>query len=128
LRIGRSSAYPEVPHCKTERRARSAPPDHPAGDPRMSPRIVLVPPSPDVGEIARDMAPAGFDLVLAQSGSPEYAAALGETEYMVCYPSVPLGDAFYRAAPRMRLVQLLSARCRFPTTAAPTRSRSPSTP
>jgi phosphoglycerate dehydrogenase-like enzyme len=75
----------------------------------MIPRIVLVPPSPDVGEIARDMAPAGFDLVLAQSGSAEFSAALGAAEFMVCYPNVPMKDAFYRAAPRLRLVQLLSA-------------------
>ena len=42
-------------------------------------------------------------------GSPEYEAALGGAEYMVCYPNVALRDAFYRAAPRVRLVQLLSA-------------------
>jgi phosphoglycerate dehydrogenase-like enzyme len=75
----------------------------------MSPRIVLVPPSPDVAEIAREMAPAGFELVLARDGTSEYEAALGGAEYMVCYPNVPLRDAFYRAAPRVKLVQLLSA-------------------
>ena len=75
----------------------------------MPPRIVLVPPSADVGEIAREMAPAGFELVLARDGSPEYEAALGGAEYMVCYPNVALRDAFYRAAPRVKLVQLLSA-------------------
>jgi phosphoglycerate dehydrogenase-like enzyme len=76
---------------------------------RMSPRIVLVPPSAEVGAIAREMVPAGFELVLAQPGSAAYEAALGEAQYMVCYPNVPLGDAFYRAAPRLRIVQLLSA-------------------
>jgi len=75
----------------------------------MAPRIVLVPPSADVGEIAREMAPSGFDLVLAQPGTPEFEAALGAAEYMVCYPSVAMHDAFYRAAPRLRLVQMLSA-------------------
>ncbi len=75
----------------------------------MIPRIVLVPPSSDAAELARSMVPAGFDLVLARNDTPEYAAALGEAQYMVCYPHVPLKDAFYRAAPRMRLVQLLSA-------------------
>jgi hypothetical protein len=43
----------------------------------MPPRIVLVPPSADVGEIAREMGPAGFELILARDGSPEYEAALG---------------------------------------------------
>jgi phosphoglycerate dehydrogenase-like enzyme len=75
----------------------------------MKSRIVLVPPFSDVGEIAREMAPAGFDLVLAQPGSPEFDAALAAAEYMVCYPSVKMHDPFYRAAPRLKLVQLLSA-------------------
>ncbi len=75
----------------------------------MGPRIVLVPPSADVGEIARQMAPGGFELVLAQPGTADYEVALGQAEYMVCYPNVPLKDAFYRAAPRVRIVQLLSA-------------------
>jgi phosphoglycerate dehydrogenase-like enzyme len=75
----------------------------------MSPRIVVVPPSADAGEIARDLAPAGFELMLARSGSPELEAALGQAEYMVCYPNMAMPDPFYRAAPRLRLVQLLSA-------------------
>jgi phosphoglycerate dehydrogenase-like enzyme len=75
----------------------------------MNPRIILVPPSSEVGTIAREMAPAGFDLVLAQPGAAEFEAALGQAEYMVCYPNVPMHDAFYRAAPRLRIVQLLSA-------------------
>jgi phosphoglycerate dehydrogenase-like enzyme len=52
---------------------------------------------------------ARFELVLARDGTSEYEAALGGAEYMVCYPNVPLRDAFYRAAPRVKLVQLLSA-------------------
>jgi phosphoglycerate dehydrogenase-like enzyme len=75
----------------------------------MSPRIMVVPPSADVGEIAREMAPAGFELVLAQPGTSEFDAALGGLEYMVCYPNVEMHDPFYRAAPRLRLVQMLSA-------------------
>ena len=75
----------------------------------MTPRIIFVPPSPDVGEIAREMAPAGFDLVFARGDAPETEPALGTAEYMVCYPNVPMRDAFYRAAPKLRLVHLLSA-------------------
>jgi glyoxylate reductase/D-3-phosphoglycerate dehydrogenase len=76
---------------------------------RMSARIIVVPPTPEVGEIARELAPAGFELVLARNGSPELEAALGEAEYMLCYPSVTMKEPFYRAAPRLKLVQLLSA-------------------
>jgi len=75
----------------------------------MSPRIMVVPPSADVGEIARQMAPAGFELVLAQPGTAEFEAALGGVEYMVCYPNVQMHDSFYKAAPRLKLVQMLSA-------------------
>jgi phosphoglycerate dehydrogenase-like enzyme len=74
----------------------------------MSARIILVAPSAEVGDIARDMAPAGFELVLGY-GPADFEAALGQAEYMVCYPNVRMGDAFYRAAPKLKLVQLLSA-------------------
>jgi phosphoglycerate dehydrogenase-like enzyme len=74
----------------------------------MSPRIVVVAPSTDVGAIARDMAPAGFELSLVYAQS-ELEPVRGEAEYMLCYPNVRMADAFYRAAPRLKLVQLLSA-------------------
>jgi phosphoglycerate dehydrogenase-like enzyme len=75
----------------------------------MSARIIVVPPSAETGAIAREMAPAGFELVLARNNPAEIEAALATAEYMVCYPHVSMKDAFYRAAPRLRLVQLLSA-------------------
>jgi phosphoglycerate dehydrogenase-like enzyme len=73
------------------------------------PRIVLVPPSSEVEQFARELAPAGFELVLGQPGSAAVDEALAEAEYMVCYPNVPLSTPFYKSAPSMRLVQLLSA-------------------
>ncbi|HKA81566.1 MAG TPA: hypothetical protein VKD43_16125, partial [Xanthobacteraceae bacterium] len=75
----------------------------------MSARIIVVPPSTEVGNLAREMAPAGFELVLARNDRLEIEAAAGSAEYMVCYPGVPMKEAFYRAAPRLKLVQLLSA-------------------
>jgi phosphoglycerate dehydrogenase-like enzyme len=75
----------------------------------MNARIVVVPPSAETGEIARELAPAGFELALVHPESPQFAAALGDATYMVCYPSVKMADTFYRAAPRLRLVQLLTA-------------------
>src|SRR5438045_349118 len=71
----------------------------------MGHRIIVVPPSAETGEIAREMAPSGFELVLARSGS-DLESALGPAEYMICYPNVKMPDAFYRAAPRLKLVQL----------------------
>ena len=75
----------------------------------MGARIIVVPPSSEIGEIAREMAPAGFELVMPKAAGAELDAALPEAQYMVCYPNVPMEDAFYRAAPKLRLVQLLSA-------------------
>ena len=74
----------------------------------MGPRIVVVPPSfAEIDQIAREMAPSGFDTVVVKS--QEVEAAIGSAEYMVCYPHVKMPDAFYRAAPKLKLVQLLSA-------------------
>jgi phosphoglycerate dehydrogenase-like enzyme len=75
----------------------------------MPPRIVLVPPSKETGEMARELAPAGYDLVLLDGDGPDMAKALATAEYMVCYPNFKMPDAFYRQAPRLKLVQLLSA-------------------
>jgi phosphoglycerate dehydrogenase-like enzyme len=73
------------------------------------PRVVLVPPSAKTGELARELAPAGIDLVLAPESGAELTNALGTAQFMVCYPGVKMPPAFYRSAPKLRLVQLLSA-------------------
>jgi phosphoglycerate dehydrogenase-like enzyme len=73
------------------------------------PVVLLVPPSNETGELARSIAPAHIDLVLAQPGTDTFLAALPKTEFMICYPNVKMEDAFYKAAPKIRLVQLLSA-------------------
>jgi phosphoglycerate dehydrogenase-like enzyme len=76
----------------------------------MSPRIVVVPPSfAEIAGLARRMAPAGFELVTTRNDRGEIEAAVGPAEYMVCYPGAPSDDAFFRAAPKLKLVQLLSA-------------------
>jgi phosphoglycerate dehydrogenase-like enzyme len=75
----------------------------------MSPKIVFVSPSADVGEIAQQMAPSGFELALVRGDGAELTAAVREAQYLLCYPHVKMSDDFYRAAPHLRLVQLLSA-------------------
>ena len=57
----------------------------------------------------REVEPAGFDVVLARAGSAEWNAALPETDYLVGLGEVKMDDAFYRAARKLKLVQLLSA-------------------
>src|SRR3954466_3238484 len=73
----------------------------------MSPKILVVSPSAEVSEIAREMAPKGFETVIINDS--EVAGSLPNTEYMVCYPHVPMKDTFYKAVPGLKLVQLLSA-------------------
>ena len=76
----------------------------------MPPRIVVVPPShADTADMARKMAPAGFELVMAPAAPAELMPALASAEYMVCYPNVKTSDAFFKAAPKLKLYQLLSA-------------------
>src|SRR5580658_9842154 len=62
----------------------------------------------DIG-IAQDMVPAGFELVSAPPDTAEFRAAMADTDYLVGYGAPSMDDAFYRAAPRLKLVQLLSA-------------------
>ena len=76
----------------------------------MPPRILVVPPSfAEIAEIARNIAPAGFELVVTRNDRAEIEAASGSAEYMVCFPNAPSDDAFFRAAPKLKLFQLLSA-------------------
>jgi len=76
----------------------------------MTTRIVVVPPSAETAEIARSMAPARFETLLVRNERTELDAALASAEFLICYPSaVKVAEALYRAAPRLRLVQLLSA-------------------
>jgi phosphoglycerate dehydrogenase-like enzyme len=73
----------------------------------MSPKILVVSPSAEVSEIAREMAPKGFETLVV--GDSQFASSLNGAEYLVCYPHLPLSDGFYQATPKLRLVQLLSA-------------------
>jgi phosphoglycerate dehydrogenase-like enzyme len=75
----------------------------------MPPRIVVVPPTfAEIAEIAQKMAPKGFDTVIAR-GQQEAESAAGTAEYVVCYPHLKMTDAFHKVAPKLKLIQLLSA-------------------
>jgi lactate dehydrogenase-like 2-hydroxyacid dehydrogenase len=75
----------------------------------MAPKILLTDNPLSAMDIARELAPSGFDTVIARSGSPEFNAALADAEYIVGLGEVKMDDAFYRSAPKLKLVQLLSA-------------------
>ena len=76
----------------------------------MAPRIVVVPPShAETAEIAKKMAPAGFEIVMSSASPAELMPAMASAEYIVCYPNVASNDALFQAAPKLKLYQLLSA-------------------
>ncbi len=72
-------------------------------------KILLAPKLPEpVMDIARQLTPRGFELLIATHGTPEFYAAAAEAEYYLGLPRA-MGNEFFRAAPRLRLVQLTSA-------------------
>jgi phosphoglycerate dehydrogenase-like enzyme len=73
------------------------------------PKILFAPalPAPIV-EIAQSMKPAGYDLVVAELGTPEFYQAAADAEYYLGLAR-RMGGEFFRSAPRLKLVQLLSA-------------------
>jgi phosphoglycerate dehydrogenase-like enzyme len=72
-------------------------------------RILMAPRQPDeIMAIARCMAPPGFELVVTDPGTAEFYSAAGEAAYFLGLAR-RMGSDFFRAAPRLRLVQLLSA-------------------
>jgi phosphoglycerate dehydrogenase-like enzyme len=76
----------------------------------MPPRIVVVPPGhAEVAEIAQRMAPAGFEMVVSRADRASLDRVMAGAEYIVCYPNVKSDDTFYKAAPKLKLYQLLSA-------------------
>jgi phosphoglycerate dehydrogenase-like enzyme len=75
----------------------------------MRSKIIVACPSAQVIELAEGMAPAGFETIVAQAGDPMIEEHLGDASYFACYPNVDLGPAFHAKAPKLKLIQLLSA-------------------
>jgi phosphoglycerate dehydrogenase-like enzyme len=75
----------------------------------MATKILLGPKLPEaILDIARSLTPAGFELTVADQGTPEFYEAAAEAEYYLGSPRA-MGGEFFRSAPRLRLVQLTSA-------------------
>jgi len=60
-------------------------------------------------DIARELLPPGMELVVADPGKPEFYDAAADAEYYLGSPRTGIGNEFFRAAPRLKLVQLTSA-------------------
>ncbi len=75
----------------------------------MSTKILFAPRQPPaILDIARSLTPPGFELVIVDPGTPEFYQAAVEAEYYLGLAR-QMGGEFFRAAPKLRLVQLLSA-------------------
>src|SRR5215475_2960494 len=72
-------------------------------------KILTPPQSPAVMEIARDLLPPGMELVVADPAKPEFYDVAAEAEYYLGSPRAGIGNEFFRAAPKLKLVQLTSA-------------------
>jgi phosphoglycerate dehydrogenase-like enzyme len=71
---------------------------------------ILTPPQlAPVLDIARELLPPGMELVVADPGKPEFYDAAADAEYYLGSPRTGIGNEFFRAAPRLKLVQLTSA-------------------
>src|SRR5215475_1582943 len=60
-------------------------------------------------EVARELLPPGMELVVADPSKPEFYDMATDAEYYLGSPRAGIGNEFFRAAPRLKLVQLLSA-------------------
>ena len=75
----------------------------------MATRILFAPKQADaVMEIARSLTPQGFELVVAEPGTPAFYEAAATAEFYLGLAR-QMGGEFFRSAPRLRLVQLISA-------------------
>ena len=75
----------------------------------MANKILFAPKQPPVIlEIVRSMMPEGFELVVADPGTPEFIQAAADAQYYLGLAR-HMGGEFFRSAPNLKLVQLLSA-------------------
>lgn len=75
----------------------------------MATRILFAPSQPAVIlDMARSLTPPGFELVVADPGTPGFYQAAADAEYYLGLAR-QMGGEFFRSAPKLRLVQLLSA-------------------
>src|SRR5438128_8821821 len=75
----------------------------------MASRVLFCPRQPEViVDIARSLTPPGFELVVVDPGTPEFYQAATDAEYYLGLAR-QMGGEFFRSAPKLKLVQLLSA-------------------
>jgi len=79
------------------------------GRPVREPRIVFVSDFPAAAAFAREMVPAGYDMHVATGRDAACVEALAEAEYLVGFVDRFVDKALFGQAPKLKLIQLLSA-------------------
>ncbi|MDE0942305.1 MAG: 2-hydroxyacid dehydrogenase [Alphaproteobacteria bacterium] len=72
-------------------------------------KILFVSQFPAAIDFARELAPAGFELVVADAPSEAYTAALADADYLVGFVDMLVDADLYAGGPNLKLIQLLSA-------------------
>ncbi|MBM3619620.1 MAG: lactate dehydrogenase [Alphaproteobacteria bacterium] len=74
----------------------------------MAPRIVVAAPG-DTLSMVDDIAPSGYEIVKVAPGSPQCTEALKSADYLVGFVDMLVKEQLYAGAPKLKLIQLLSA-------------------
>src|SRR5437763_15757806 len=75
----------------------------------MATKIVFIPRQPDaIRDMAKALTPPGFELVVVDQDTPAFYEAVKDAEYVMGLGR-PIAGEFFRSAPKLKLVQLLSA-------------------
>jgi phosphoglycerate dehydrogenase-like enzyme len=73
-------------------------------------KILFCPPiSKTIMDVARGMVPAGYEMDVLERDDPRFAEALKQAEYYMGFPRPGMGDDFFKGAPKLKLIQLVSA-------------------
>ena len=76
----------------------------------MATRIVFSPPLPKaVMDLALTMLPEGYELNVVDRAAPDFPRLMADAEYWMGFARTGMDESFFRAAPKLRLVQLISA-------------------
>jgi phosphoglycerate dehydrogenase-like enzyme len=73
-------------------------------------KIVFSPPLPKaVMDLALTMLPEGYELHVVDRAAPDFSRLMADAEYWMGFARAGMDESFFRAAPKLRLVQLISA-------------------
>jgi phosphoglycerate dehydrogenase-like enzyme len=75
----------------------------------VSHKIVMSKLPEPIVDMARAMLPAGYDLQVIDQSDPKFGTAMLDADFFLGFARGGMGPEFYRAAPRLKLIQLISA-------------------